>query len=371
MKTKILFFSILVMIAACSRPTDKKQKLATLKQEHDKIAQQIATLEDEIRKESGTAVMGEVKNVAVAVVQPKEFNHYVEVQGKLDGEENVAVSPQTAGVVTSVKVKEGDVVKRGQVLAEMDAQVMRQGIEELKTQLRFATDVYNKQKNLWDKKIGSEMQFLTAKNNKQALEDKLATLKDQLDMTRIKSPINGTVEEIPVKVGQLASPGVPAFRVVNLSKVKISAELAEAYAPKVRTGDKVLIFFPDFNKEIPAKVSFVSKYISPVNRTFIVEARLNSGEITFKANMLAVLKINDYSAKNAITIPFNLVQKSFDKQFVYVVKDVNGKKSAEKKIITLGLNYNGQTEVTAGLSAGDNLITFGYQDLNDGQLIKF
>ncbi|MCK9618124.1 MAG: efflux RND transporter periplasmic adaptor subunit [Lentimicrobiaceae bacterium] len=371
MKTNILFAGIIFLAFSCSQPSDKSAELAKLKKEHDKIAEKIKTLEAEISSSKGNVAIGEIKSVAVADIKKITFNHYIEVQGKIDGEDNVAVTPQTAGVVTIIHVKEGQSVKKGQLLAELDNKALLQSLKATKAQYNLINDLFIKQKNLWEKKIGSEVQYLTAKTNKESMEENIKTIEEQIEMTRVKSPINGTIEEIPIKIGQLASPGYPAFRVVNFSRVKVVAEIAEAYAPKVKSGDNVMVYFPDFNKEIPAKINFASRYINPINRTFTVEVRLNGSAIDFKANMITVLKINDYTSKNAIVIPMNLVQKSFDKQFVFMAKEENGKKIAYKQTITPGVNYNGQTEIIGGLTEGTKLITMGYQDLNEGQLVKY
>jgi RND family efflux transporter MFP subunit len=241
----------------------------------------------------------------------------------------------------------------------------------MKEQLAFATTMYNKQKNLWDQKIGSEVQYLTAKNNKEMLETSVKTLEETVALSRITSPINGTVEEIPLRVGQAVPMTGPAVRVINFNTVKVVAELAEAYASRVNSGDVVKIYFPDIKEEIDAKLSFSSKYINPVNRTFQVEARLNVQANNFKANMIAVVKINDYNAPQAIAIPINSIQKSSDGQFIFLAKEEKGKKVARKQPITIGLVYNGLAEIKSGLTAGDKVITIGYQDLFDGQSIQY
>lgn len=371
MNKQVIPLILIVLAVACNKPADKKAQLENLKKERDKISEQIKKIETEIESQDGTASLGEVKNISVSDIKKSTFNHYIEVQGKIDGEDNIAVTPQMAGVVTAIYVKEGDVVKKGQVLAQLDNKTLLQSLQTAKTQYKLVNDLYVKQKNLWDRKIGSEVQYLTSKNNKESMEENIKTLEEQIDLARIKSPINGTVEEVPIKIGQLASPGAPSFRVVNFSRVKVVAEIAEAYSPKVKQGDNVIVYFPDFNKEIPAKINFSGRYINPVNRTFTVEVRLSGNAINFKANMITVLKINDYTAKNVFVIPMNLVQKSFDKQYVFLAKEENGKKMAYRQFITTGMNYNGQAEILNGLSEGNKLITMGYQDLNDGQSVKY
>jgi len=222
---------------------------------------------------------------------------------------------------------------------------------------------------LWDKQIGSELQYLQAKNNKESLEANLAALNDQIEMTRIKSPINGSVEEVNLKVGQMSQPGMPAVRVVNFNSAKVIAEIAEAYAPKVKPGNKVIVSFPDFNENIETKINFTSKYINPVNRTFQAEVRLGPGKVDYRANMLAVVKINDYNNPKAIVFPVSVVRESSNGKYVYVVSDENGKTVARRREVTLGTTYNGLVEIASGLAAGDKVITTGYNNLTDGQLV--
>ncbi|KAF0198265.1 MAG: RND family efflux transporter MFP subunit [Bacteroidetes bacterium] len=372
MKTmnKTLVFAVLVILAAaCGNTVDKKAELASLKKQRDEISAKIKTIEDEL-KLTGKSTEMKMTDVLVTVARAEAFNHYLEVQGKVDGEDNIAVSAQMAGVITSVFVKEGDAVRKGQALAQIDNSVLKQQIETVRTQLSFATNLYNKQKALWDKQIGSEVQYLSAKNNKESLEANMATLNDQLEMSKIKSPINGTVEEVNLKVGQMASPGQPAVRVVNFSTVKIVAEISESYASKVKTGNKVIVSFPDFNTEIEGKIHFTSKYINPINRTFLSEIRLGSSKVEYRANMMTVVKINDYSNPSTIVLPVSLVKESTSGKYIYTAREENGKLIARRQIVTIGNTYNGMAEIKQGIAEGDKVITTGYAGLVDGQLIK-
>lgn len=368
MKKITLIAGIILTLIACN--TDKKAKLEKLKKQQDQISEQIKALEKELNTSGVNTSNEKIKLVTIGEIKTQPFNHYIEVQGKLDGDENVTVTSKGIGVVNAIYVKEGDVVKKGQILASLDAQIYYQTLEELKTQLEFATNLYNKQKSLWDQKIGSEVQYLTAKNNKESLENKLKTLKEQINMMKITSPINGTVEEMPIKIGQSMAPGIAAFRVVNFSKVKIMAEVAESFSSKVSKGDSVLISFPDINLEIKDKIDFASKYINPVNRTFTIEIRFSPDKTPIRANMVTVIKIADYSSPNAIIIPVNLVQSDNTGSYVYIAETFSGKMVAKKRIVKQGMTYNGIVEITDGLKAGDKIITTGYQDIEDGQTIK-
>jgi len=349
---RLLAISILLILSiACSR-TDKQGK------------------QD---KNQGTDDKTTATIVSVQPLANQQFEHYIEVQGHLDGNENIGVSPRTVGVVTRVIVSEGESVKKGQLLAELDAEVLKRNLADLQSQLTFVTDLYEKQKALWEQKIGSEVQYLTAKNNKESVENKIASLKDQISMSNITSPIDGTVEDIPIKVGQLAQVGVPAFRVINFSKVKAVADVGEAYSSKIKTGDQVKIYLPDFNVELQEKVTFASKFISPTNRTFNVEVELPpSTEMVYRANMIAIIRIKDYSNPSTIAISQNFIQSSKDEGFyVFLAKQENTKKVAHKAYIKTGITYNGLTEILGGLKQGDLIVSAGYKDLYDGQIIDY
>jgi membrane fusion protein (multidrug efflux system) len=190
-------------------------------------------------------------------------------------------------------------------------------------------------------------------------------------MTRIKSPISGNVEESVVKIGQAVSPTVPAFRVVNFSNLKVSADVAEAYTSKINTSDDVIVYFPDNKQEINAKVTFCSKYINPTNRTFNIEARLAKITGDLKANMVSVLKINDYHKTEAVVLPINVIQTDNKVKYVLIAEQQNNQYVARKQAMQTGQMYNGLAEVTEGLKLGQKVITSGYMSLNEGQIIRF
>ncbi len=250
-------------------------------------------------------------------------------------------------------------------------QPYQEQLKSLQSNYNLALEAFQKQDNLWKQQIGSEMQYLQAKTNKESLESQIAALKKQIDMTIIKSPINGTVEESMIKVGQAVSPTVPAFRVVNFSNLKVTADVAEAYADKINTGDQVIVYLPDIKQEIIARVTFCSKYINPTNRTYAVEARLTTSTSKLKANMVAVVKINDYHSPKAYVLPVNLVQTDNNGQFVLVAKQENNTYVASKQPVQTGQIYNGIAEIVNGLDSGQKVITGGYLELNAGETVRF
>ena len=360
---------LVVLLAACGKPQDKNAELATLKDQKSKLEARIAALEKEVGATPGAAQR--TKTVGLTEVTTAPFRHYIDLQGKVDAKDNVPVTAKMPGVLTRILVKNGDNVRRGQLLAQMDDNVMSSSLSELELQLRTAEDVYNRQKGLWDQKIGTEMQFIQARSQKEAAEQRIVTLKQQLGQSRIYAPISGTVDLVILKIGQAISPGMPLCNILNLSKLKVQGEVTEAYASKVRQGDQVVVSFPDLNKEITTKVTYVSKTINPMTRTFSVECLLPASS-DYRANMVAVMKIVDYQNPKAVTIPVNLVQTADDGEFVLVAEKTGDKTAVAKKVlIKTGSNYSGNVEITSGLKAGDMLISTGYQEINSGETVAF
>ncbi|MEQ1744801.1 MAG: efflux RND transporter periplasmic adaptor subunit [Saprospiraceae bacterium] len=370
--TLVTLSSLAILFAACGGPAqDKAAQLAALKEQKSALESQIAQLE----KEVGPAAGGQqrVRTVALTELQPQPFRHYIDLQGRVDAEENVPVTAKMPGTIVRVLVKNGDFVKKGQVMAQLDDDVMLKGLSELELQLKTAEDIYNRQKGLWDQKIGTEIQFIQAKTNKEALEQRIATTKEQWQQTKIMAPISGTVDMVILKTGQAIAPGVPLCNIVNLSQLKITGNVPEAYASKVKEGLPVQIFFPDTDKEVASRVTYVSKTINPTNRTFTVECALPAGSGDYRANMIAVMKIIDYQNPKAIVVPVNLIQTAEGGEFV-LAADVNaeGNRATVRKVpITQGRNHNGMVEISNGLKAGDRVISTGFQDVNGGETVAF
>lgn len=367
MKKSLLFVAAVALsLTACRNGNgDKKAELEQLKKQQAELEAKIESLE----KELGTEKPAVKKTVIVKPVAAGPFIHTIDVQGKVDGDQSVNVSADMPGTVLKVNVETGDVVRRGQVLAELDNKVLLQSMSELQNAREFANTMYLKQKSLWDQKIGTEVQFLTAKNQLESIDKKIATVNEQIQMTKIKSPIDGTVDQVNIKVGQPAAPGVPAFAVVNTTNLKVKAELAESYVPHVKKGNEVIITFPDIGTEMKTKLSYAGKIINPLNRTFNIEAQLgNSDEI--RPNMIALIRLIDYKNDHAITVPASVIQKSNNEEFVYVAEKAGKSNKVVKKVVKTGRSYNGVVEITSGLTEGDKLIVTGYEQLNAGDLVN-
>lgn len=339
--------------------TDLKAKQAELKTQLSEISSKISKLEGDSAKKFTL--------VEAATLTPTIFKTYINVQGRVDAEESVSLSSEMPGTITKINVKAGDEVVKGQVLAETDARALQQSISDLQTNAELVNQLYEKQKALWEQKIGTEVQFLQAKTQKESMEKKMATLQEQVRMTKIVSPINGTVDAVDIKLGQLTAPGMPAIRVINFNNLKLKADLAESYAARVHKGAEVMIKFPDINDTLSSYVSYSARAINTLNRTFGVEIALDNKK-EYHPNQIAIININDYkSEKPVISIPLSYIQKDLKGTPFVLLAD--GKK-AVKRNITLGKEYNGRVEVRDGLTETDLLIMSGYDGLNDGDAIE-
>jgi len=365
--TSLLIASALtsVMLIGCGEE-DKAAKLAGLKKQQSELTKQISELEKELAGTTKTEV--KTKEVAALALKTQAFDHYVKTQGLVEAEDNIMVSAKGMGVVTQVFVKEGEAVAKGQTLAQIDNSLITRNVEGMKAQLELAVSVYERQKNLWDKKIGTEVQFLQAKTNKESLEKQLAAVQEQLDQTRIKSPISGVIDQVNVKVGENISPGMPAARVINNSNLKIVANVSEAYITQIKKGDKVKITIPDLKKEVQAKVSFAGRNIDPLSRTFVLEAELPSSA-ELRPNMTALIKIVYASYPSVIAVPVNTVQNIKGEKVVFVAEASGDQTVARRKVVTVDGVFDGLAQVQ-GLAAGERVITAGFQGLTEGQYLK-
>ncbi|MGE0771715.1 MAG: efflux RND transporter periplasmic adaptor subunit [Cyclobacteriaceae bacterium] len=362
--------AVALLVAACSGASkDKQTQLNELREQQANISKQIAALEKELATENPDQVVGKAKDVSLTQVQAQPFNHYIQTQGQIEAEDNIMVSAKSMGVIVQVIVKEGQQVGKGQTLAQIDNTLILSNIESMKTQLELAKTVYERQKNLWDQKIGTEVQFLQAKTNKESLEKQLEMLKEQNEMTRIKSPISGTVDKVFVKTGENIAPGMPAARVVNTSDLKLAANVSEAFVTNVRPGNKAIVTIPELKKDIEAKVTFVGRTIDPLSRTFSIEVQLPSHP-DLRPNMTGVVKVVYHTESAAVVVPINVVQTVNDEKVVFVAEESGNNMVAKRRVVTLGGVFNNLAQIDSGLKAGERVITFGYQGLSDGELIK-
>lgn len=364
------------LLTSCGeeKAQDPAGRLKELQAEQARIGAEIQKLQKELRQSGSktadnTPANTKTKLVQALTLEESPFRTWVEVQGTVDARQSIEVTAESMGVVRNIKVKEGQKVTKGQILAELDQTVLLQSIEEIKGQLDFAKQLYTKQSNLWKQNIGSEVQYLNAKNQKESLERRLSTIESQLDMTRIKAPVSGTVDQVYLKLGQSTAMGMPAVRVVNFNDLRVITDLSESYVSRVREGASVELEFKDLNLSAQGRIAYVARSISALNRTFRAEVPLNNREGLYRPNMIVGMKINDYSTNKAIKIPVNLLQNSDEGTFVMVVRGEGTNLKASRVSVTPGRSNGIETEILQGLQAGDRIITTGYNDLNDGQAI--
>lgn len=369
--------------ANSSAAAEQKAKLAELKKQKDGIDAEIVKLEAEIAKlDPASAKPDNAKLVALSAVAPETFTHYIDLQGKIESENISFVTPRGGGgQVKAVYIKRGDVVKKGQLILKLDDALQRQsviaaeqGLETLKTQLSFAKTLYQKQKNLWEQNIGTEVQLITAKNNVETLENQLKSAEEQVKLSReqlaftsVYSDVSGVAEDVNIRVGEIfAGPG--QIKIVNTSNLKVTTEVPENYIDRVNNGTRLKVTLPDINKTVEAKISVSGKIINPISRSFFIEARMPNDK-DFRPNQIAMVQIQDYTINNAITVPVNTLQNDEKGKYVMVAVKENGKMIAKKKVVIVGEFYGDKLEVKSGLQAGDMVITEGYQSLYDGQVI--
>jgi membrane fusion protein, multidrug efflux system len=366
---------------------DKKAVLEKLKGEQVKLEEQIKQIQTDLNKlDPANSSAQKPKLVAVQILAPLEFNHYIELQGKIESDNISYISPRGGPAqVKQVLIKKGQSVRKGQLLLRLDDAIARQnlaaarqGAETVKTQLAYAKNIYQRQKNLWDQNIGTEVQLITAKNNVATLESQLKSAEEnvkivmeQLNTANVYSDVNGVADDVNIRTGETFQ-GVtaqgPQIKIVNNTTLKVSGVIPENYLSNVSKGTQVNIAVPDISKTFTSNVSFVGASIDALSRGFVVEAKLPVNA-ALRPNLIALLKIKDYAASNSISVPVSTLQNDEKGKFVMVAANEKGKLLARKRSVNIGLLNGDMLEIKTGLKAGDVLITEGFQSLYDGQVI--
>jgi membrane fusion protein, multidrug efflux system len=371
---------LLLILSACGNSskeekgslTDKKAKLEKLKSDRDKIDGQIKTLEEEIAKVDTSAALNKGKLVAAIPVSEQNFEHYIDLQGHVDADNVSYVTPRGGPAqVKALYIKKGDVVRKGQLLAKLDDAVQLRQLQQLKTQLAYAQDIYKRQKNLWDQGIGTEVQLKNAENSVNSLNDQINTAVAGWDMTNVRSDVSGTVEQLNLKVGETftgMAGSTPQIMIVNSSALKVVTEVPENYLGKISKGTPVNIRLPDVNVEFNSKISLMNETIGLNSRSVVTEAKIPYNA-NVHINQVAQVRIKDYANPHALVIPLTVLQTDENGKYVYVISTENGKKIARKKIVHVGEIYGNNIEVKSGLQIGDQVITEGFQSLYEGQAV--
>jgi RND family efflux transporter MFP subunit len=369
----------------------KKAQLEQLKQQQSKLNDGIQKLEDEIGKlDTSAAKKEKTKLVALSTLALAPFTHYIDLQGKIDALNVAYVAPRngTGGIVTAVYVKQGDNVRKGQLLLKLDDVIAKQNLRAAeqslaatKTQLDLNKDLYKRRQNLWSQGIGTEVDVLTAKTNAENLEaqynsqaENLKNSQEQLSFTSVYSDIDGVANTVNVRVGEAFTGNIPGtsnpqILIVNTQNLKAVAQVPELYLSKVKLGTSVKVTLPELNnKSLDVKVTAAGKLIDPNTRSFYIEAKLPYDK-DFHPNQIALVKIQDYYVPSALTVPVSTVQNDLTGKYVLVAQKENGRLIARKKVVQIGQLYGDNIEVKSGLQAGDVIITEGVQGLYDGQPI--
>lgn len=371
MKKILIVLTAAVLLSACGgTPVNdeaaKRKQLQQYKQDLHTLEGQIQALEAEL----DAAEKDEVIKIRTTDLSQQTFEHFIEVTGKVEAELDVDVSPESAGIIKEVNVVEGEWINKGDLMAKLNTELLESSMEELVVQLDLATTNFERQKNLWNQNIGSEMQFLQAKNNKESLEKRIQSLQAQISMSEVRSPVSGVVDVVYQKKGHIGSPQVPFAKVININKIKIYADISESYITKIGKGDQVSIYFPALSKTVKAKVDQIGNTIDPNNRTFRVRINLNNPDKTIKPNLISIITLRDYFNAEALVVPSLYIKEDFKGHYTYIVEKQDAKNVAKKIYVTPGVTDNNMTEVVEGLSAGMKIISQGYNQIADGTFVQ-
>ncbi len=375
MKKYIAFLSLGILLHACQTPK-KTKNTNDLQIQKKQIETQIDSLTKilvDIDKKLNLNSASSVPAIRAMLVNYQSFTHYIDIQGSINTDGNVLVVPEVLSTVKNIYKKEGDLVYKGQIILVLDDEVLRNQIDEVKIQYDLAKTAYDRQKKLWDQKIGSEMTYLEAKTKKEGLARKLSTLRAQLDKFFVKSPINGTLDDLMIKVGEMAGPQKPVARIVNLNQVYMQADVSEKYLPTIKKGTPVRIAFSEIGKNINAKVTYVGNFIQPNNRTFKIRVNLKNADNLLKPNLTGNIKIQDYYVDKAIVLPLSLIQEDREgRSFVFVLSPVSNQNEVYqvvKRLVNLGKTYQDQAMVVGGLKAGEIITTLAGRGLTAGDKV--
>jgi len=380
MKYPIALLLVALFIAACGTQEtttegelslQEKQTLLQEKQQQLRnLTQEVEELEQEIAKEDPTQVARTL--VTIDTVDLTDFEHFVEIQGSIESDDYANIASEVPGRIIELKIEEGDYVRKNQLVAKVNLEELNKQKAEVETQLDLAKETYERQKRLWEQNIGSEIQYLQAKNTVERLEKTLETLDYQMTKSDIYAPISGEIEELYLKAGEYAAPGTPIARILNVNNVKVVADVPENYLRNIKLGERVTIRVPALDYETTAPITQIGSTVDPSNRTFEVEVNLaGSRNNQLKPNLLAIMFINDYTEENVVTIPVELVQQEVGgKDFVMLSKATDQGAVAEKVYVQMGRSYEGEAVITSGLKGGEIIVVDGARTLSDGQAIR-
>jgi len=351
----------------------QKEMLKQKKAEMRELKAMITQLEDSVRASDPNALAQKRALVTTMNIQKSTFTRFVEIQGSVQAENTIKASSEIGGRLQGFRLNEGDYVKKGQLIGKVDLKSVRNSIDELRTRLTLAEDVFSRQKSLWDQKIGTEIQYLQAKNSVEAIKKSITSLEYQLTKEPIYSPASGTVNMVFTKNGEVVGPGTPIFDILDLNAIKVVVDVPEMYIKSIRKGESMKIKFPALEEERSGRVKRLGNQINAANRTFQAEIALSNPGQKLIPNMLTSVLIRDYVANNAITLPEEIIQQEVSgRSYVFVKSQVEGKKGdvAKRVFVEIGESYDGKTEIKSGLTGDETVIVEGARGLVEGELIK-
>ncbi len=369
---KTVIFLGLALLVACQSTSDVKKKekeLARYKSKVFELNMQIKKLEKEL---SGVdTVKVNLIPVRTLTLKPVSFSHYVEASGTTIPEKEAFISAEINGQIKKIYVVEGQRVRRNELLLKLNTDITESSIAEAKARLQLTEKLYRKQKELWSQKVGSEVQYLQAKTNLEAARERLRALQAQLDMAYIKAPFDGIIDEVYAKEGELAVPGRQLVQLINLSRMKIYADVSEVYLSSIHKGETVTVVFPDLgNRKYPLPVFRKANVINDKTRTFRIEMKVDNPGWELKPNLYTLVRFRDYHNPASLVVPSEIIKKDIRGYFLYRLKEEKGQDIAEKVYVTPGVFYKDMTEVKKGLSAGDRIIVAGYDQVTNGEIVK-
>jgi len=370
---KKILILVLLVAYGCNSPVNEekiKLKIQKKKEEIVNLQTEIKSLEDELSKNGIKDNIGKVL-VTVKKMIPEKFEHFHSVNGSVEAVKQAYISPELSGRIESIVVEEGQRVRKNDLLVILNSSIIKSTISELESSYKLAKTLFTKRSGLWKKNIGSEIQYLEAKNRKESLENKIKTLNEQLKMSRIRAPFDGIIDKIDKKKGELAMPGLPLMQIVDLSEVYIKADISESYLSKVKIGDETTVTFPAFPKLIKkAKVLRIGSIVNPQNRTFEISLLVKNSNEVLKPNIVAVIELRDFFDDQSLIVPSIIVKNDNSGSYLYRLKNGENGLVAEKVYINTGMVLKDMMRIESGLKIGDEVIIKGYNMVKNGSLIK-
>lgn len=386
MKNTLLLILISLLITSCGNGTVQSVEtlitegnLEAIKLKKQELTEKQKTLNAELRLLDSVINLQDSNSklalVSTLKTDEQAFKHYLDLQGNVMTKQNVLIYPEMTGTLVKVYVKEGQKVNKGQLLATIDDGGMSSQLEQLKTQAALAKTTFERQKRLWEQKIGSEIQYLQAETNYLAVENSVKQAQSQLSKANVRAPFSGIIDDVIQEQGTVVSPGSgqAVFRIVNLSDMYIEVDVPESYLKGVTVGKEVKVYFPVLGDSITSVIRQTGNFINPTNRSFRVEIAVPNKKRNIKPNLTARVQINNYSSDNAILIPQSVISENAQgEQYVYLAieADSNDMAIAKKQIINTGQTQGDFVEVLAGITPGAQVILEGARNVRENQQVK-